>query len=456
MYEQPFNPFVKNQAAVKEYFKTPFTLLYGILQALSGVLSLIGIILLSTQAGDILAYIKDLGLYVLDEMKVSSDVKTGFLQEFNALTPSTASSTVLSSLSSVVIIGLIAAAIFMIYFKSRKADPASSPAAGFTILYVFALISLIAMIVGVVAVFALCAFMIIFFAAMSPQAAAEFSAELKNAPVFGDLVRQYPELKQIDSSVMIGLTIGMMIACAVAFFFVLFTAVNRVRYYHSVKKSLSTVELRNKGAHPYGVMCIVNAVFTALSLASSATLLYPPHLRGKSNPLLGLTILLMLSTAVSFGISVVEAKLALGYKKHIDKVKYGYNMPIQPAAPYAPFGAAPGGYYPVNQPQNNPYIRSAPPVTPAPVSPVTPTPAEPAPDSADENAYADPYGSDAADVAEVDTMLDKLADENAAQADVIADAPAQSPAAQAAPTCPLCGAEVDPSAPFCGNCGNRL
>lgn len=468
MYEQPYNPFVKNLTAVKDYFKTPFTLFLSLAHAVSAILSLVVTILLATKSKELIAFIRDYILYLCDELDAPAATRSRITEAFNELHSSSVPEVVLSAVPALLITLMIAAAFLMIWSKSRREDPASSPIAGVSVLYVFSIISLVGAILVTVGVALI--FVFLFWA----YATYASSANLRDIPLIGELTDRYPEINDMDSTVFLVVIIALLFVAAIAVFLILFTAINKKRYYKSVKDSLSTVELQNKGAKPYGVMCVIFAVSQLCTLLSGISLLFPPHLSGKSNPFLGVTILLLLSIAASGVAYVFEAKLALGYRKHIDAVKYGYHTPSAPA-PYAPFSGGAGFYPPQNLPQNNPYARYTPPIAPPAAPEAAPfsgaeAPAEAPADTA--NAYADPYGADAPEKAEPAAEPDTIAAAPAATEILSADDGTEEPAdasaepAQAAetaaeeppvaPTCPLCGAEVDPTASFCGNCGNRL
>ena len=462
MYEQPYNPFVRNLTTVKDYFKSPSVLALGIVKALGTILSIIGAILLSTRMGDVIAYFRSYILYVLDQSQAPSSARSDVIRIFDQIGRAPESSTVLASLPALVVPLLVVAAILIIYFNSRNQTPTATPMAGFTILFVFAILSLVGVIIAAVGILALIGLL---FVVQSEIAAGRgpVITELRKIPEIADFIKNPAYWTEDEVTALLAVIIVLLVAVVISFFFILFTAINRMRYYGSVRKSLSTVDLQNKGAAPYGVMCILAAISSGLSLISSFSLLFAPHLKGRSNPLIGLFIVLMLSTAASVAGYILEAKLALGYKRHIDNVKFGYNTPAAPAAPYMPYGTAAGAYTPQAPPQNNPYVPFAPPVNPAPM---------PETDGGrTENPYADPYGAQTAESDELRSVIRELTEEepqNTSEYEPISEpeiAPApeetpEAPAEKAAPAeariCPLCGSEVNDDAAFCGNCGSRL
>lgn len=482
MYDQPFNPYVKNLNAVKDYYKSPFTLVYGIAQILAGILSLISAILISANFKDIISYFKEYVLDLLDKANGSNGLKSDVARIFDEINDSGISSSVFSSMPSLIITGLAAAAILIIFFKSRNKDPRSTPMTGFTILYVFAIISLVGVILAAVGVALIIALLFWVYASLVNSTSTRISAalDLDDIPLIRDFLRDNPDLDTISSAVLLAVVIVLTAVAVIALFFALFTAINRVRYYKSVRSSLSSVDLQSKGAKPYGVMCVLGTVSVGMSLISSFSVLFLPKVNGKTNPMVGVGIVCILALIASFVSRFAEAKLALGYKTYIDNVKYGYNTPAAPAAPYTPYGPAGGYYAPQNQPQSDLSARPA------------PTSVRDKPilfgfgigdDMSADNAYADPYGADqpdkaapeapaisASDAEEItaDEVVEAIPDAaepepEAAEPDLFSEEPQAEPAAveepeepAAAPVCPVCGAETVSGAPFCGNCGNRL
>ena len=455
MYQQPFNPYAKNLSAVKNYFKSSGTLILAVAQAAAVILSLATSIVLSSQIRDFVAYIRDTLLYFCDEANISRADRNSVVDFFRTLDTTSVSSSVSVSFSTFIIPALTVAAFLIIYFKSVSKDPNANPQPGFMILYCFAIISLIGSIFAVLGIFLIAGFVFLVFSVIR---SGDYPTELKDLPIISDIIKQYSG-NAASADVFLGIGIGLSVLAVVALFFLLFTSINRLRFYKSVKNSLSSVELQAKGARPYGVMLILSAIGSVFTLSCPILLMISPHLKGRGHSLPGLAIISILSTIASIVATFMEAKLALGYRKYIDSVKYEYNEPV-PAAPYPSF-AQNGGYFTPQppQPQYNSYMPPAP-------NPFDQAPAfVPGPD-ADMNAgisEANPYGAQNAPITTPDENLPVTPEADANQAAgwtfmTSADAVDAAPATEAAPapTCPLCGAEVDPDAPFCGNCGNRL
>ena len=392
MYERPFNPFAKNLAVVKEYFKSSSVLALAVTRAVTVLLTLITAII---SINSISGTLNRIGVY-LDELGLPSE----FTEYWNEISSQAGSASAVSSIASTVpslIVGvLVAAALFLIYFTSRNADPASSPQVGVTILYVLAILYMVTMIIC--AVFAVLVCVVLIWLASALGSAAGSGPVSFVSPVDGQRYQL-----AIDPSIFTVIAIVLSVCILIAMAVVLFYAVSMKRYYGSVKASITSVELQSGGAKPYGVMTIIFGVFAGLgllSIPSSLISIGTFHLEGSE---IALIILSALAVIAAFVTLVLEAKIALGYGKYIDNVKFGYGNQTPPAAPYAP---VPGG-----EQNSAPADRSA---------GYTP----------DTNPYSDSYNS-------------------AAQSGA-----AQKPAV--APVCPSCGAAVDPNAPFCSKCGTKL
>lgn len=413
MYEQPFNPFAANLAVVKGYFKSGKVLAVGVLYIVSAVLRIVSSLLASNT---VTSFFND-WFGVMDRMGFDvSDVPDEFYQMINQSSGIASASAVTSAIFSAVVTGLIAAGFILIYVKSRNEAPDASPKAGVTILYVFAMIEMILSIIAASLVGLVFLLLIVVLVIGYQSYSGGFGG--------------------YNGTALIAVYLILFLICAVAMFYVLFTAINKKRFYGSVRQSLSTVELQNKGATPYGVMCIINAVFLGFSLLSSIASISSLTMIGFSSGTVIAACLSMVTTVVGFVTLILTASIALGYKKYIDNMKYGYNGTpyggAQDAAPYNGYAPAPNS--------QNPYA----------------VPQQPAPYN---DGYADgnsippqpaPYHDGAANP---NNTPQQPAPYNDGYVDGNSVPPQQ---AYAAPVCPNCGAPIDPAAPFCGNCGVKL
>jgi hypothetical protein len=396
MYEQPYNPFSRNLSIVKDYFKTKSVLVLGITRVITIILTVVSAFFSAGASNSLIVGLSDYLRLNLDSEE--------FDEALRSLNQSGGSSTISIIISTipVILIGLLtAAAFFIIYSKSRSESPASSPKAGITILYVLAVIQLVVMIIATVITGLGIAGVIILLVTGAAQSSGNSSFYFDD-PTTGQ--RQYIDA---DPALISIAAIVIMVFAVIAVVFALIYSVSMKRYYGSIKASISSVELQNRGAKPYGVFCVIFAVFAGLSLLSipsSFLAINQLHLNGAG---IASLIVTSLASIVSFVQLIFEAKVALGYKKYIDNVKYGYNG--YSAGPYAPYNAPQGQapyaapVYPEQQ-DVNPY---------EPIRPETPA-----------NPYADSYTA--------------------------------APQAPAAFVCPSCGSPVEPDTAYCGNCGTKL
>lgn len=363
MYEQPFNPFAKNLAIVKSYFKSGNVLAIGIMYIVSAILTILTAVFSASAVGSVVNDAMPQLQEMLSQLKTQFHIPEDYYNELiTSLNLTGISSSISGSAVSVLIAGLIAAAFLAIYFKSRNADPSASPKAGVMILYVLSVITMVMCII--VAVFAAIALIVMFW-----------------------LIVQFRT--QLDSAYSLVLIFAVSIAVAVVIglFLALFTVVNRKRFFGSVKDSISSVELRTEGAKPYGVMLVLMAIFSGFGLLSIPSLFLTAGLFDiSSGSYLTYLILSSLAEILNFVLLVLQARLVFGYKKYIEDMKYGYTDTSAPDAPYNPYSMGQG----FGAPENNPYVNAA------PVPPAAPA------------------------------------------------------------VCPSCGSPVDPSAPFCSQCGTKL
>lgn len=400
MYEQPFNPYQQNVTAVKDYFKNGRVLTMGILYIVSLVLNLVSTIFMMNNSGMIFNYAMNLFSQINPQLyeQINSQIGTAQLESM----ASSASGSIFTIACSCIITGLFIAAYLIIYFKSRNNDPNSTPRAGFTILQVFAVLSLIGMILAT---------LIVIVAVIGFYAIAELSMQR------GSATTTLPDGTTVDArNIMTILSVVMLVIGALTIFFGLFTTINRVRYIGSVKKSLTTVQLQSGGAKPYGVMCIILGVLSAIGVLGSIVSVLG------TGPLMPLMLLLAISNLISTVMLFIEGSIALGYKKHIDNYLYGYNN--------TPYGGVqdPSYVVPIADNGSNPY---APPVQQY------------------NNDYAD-YNVPQQPTPNYDPSYVVPADDQQTYRDSYEQAVGTQQK-----TCPNCGAPVG-DYPFCDNCGTKL
>ena len=359
MYEQRFNPFAANVEIVKGYFKKSKVLVIGILYIITAALT-VAVSLLSPadNYNETMQMLNRLGLNSSDaSMAVAASSVT----------------TVITAVFTAILLLLTALAFILLFAKSRSADPNSGPVAGATILYVLAVISFVCSIIFTVIVAIAYVLSVVFGVTLTNSFGADGSGQATVLFVIGGVI------------------------LAIFLFLIVFVCVCRKNYYRSVKYSLTTVELQNKGAAAWGVFSIIFSVFIGILALVAAVGVFTSKTTVSSILSLGVIISVFIT-------QILDASIALGYSRYINRQKSGYNN--------TPYNSAPNnGYAPV---PNQPYANNRPP-------------------------YQQPYGGDRPNV----PYNDNFAQQNA-------------PAQQKPTTCPNCGAPVDPSLSFCGNCGTKL
>ena len=400
MYEQPFNPYAANVAVVKSYFKQTKVLVLGVLYVFSAVLGVIGTVISAAtpalSVNEILEYLNRMGI----------DTSRLNIPQMSDVTAASSSTNIFSIVISAAVTLLIATAFILMYVKSRSESPESNPSAGVSIMYVLSVISLVFMIIGTV--LAVLGSLLLMYLTVNVNNYSGQSIDLGNGQRF-----------YIDGPVFTALFIILIVVILGAVIYGLISVISQKRFYSSVKTSLNSVELESRGAKAYGVICVIDSVFMILAFIGNIFNLIGLSSLGLPGVSGGAVILSLISLAVSIAIRINLAMVALGYKKHIDKIKYGYNG-NQP-----PFNGVPT----YDNTPRPPYTAPQQPYS-APQQPYRPQPPQ--------RPYNDGFGG---------AQPPRQQPYN--------DGFGNQPRQQAPAVCPKCGAPADGS-PFCGNCGTKL
>lgn len=375
----------QNNAYIKEYLKKPRILVLAIFTTVS---------LLFTVLYSILSF-----------RSIDS------VSSLDTITNSTKYTSFSSTLGMFIQIGigiLFAAAIFMVYFKSKNADPASSPSGGIGILYVLTLINFIMTCIG--------------------------SALLLVLVLITAFI---PDISTYENRGVLPFMLFILILVLFIWFFWSFSV---FRFISSIKKGLNTsAPLTAKGATATGVFYILSAVLSALAIPliimiptglgalSSQVPSYTAELTILSKMMTAIIPIFLLLSVINVATNILYAVIALGYKKHIsayNQSNYTSNFASgYVVSPYAP--------------KQNPYVAS-------PYNYVgnpTPSPAE----NQDTPAGENPPPSTAAPVYPPENT--DTTEQN--HTDPIAENPAPA-------VCPYCGVPYDKESSFCETCGQRL
>ena len=394
MYDRPYNPYLSNVALVKGYFKSNRVLVMGILYVVSLALSICSSVYNILHPNTLIDQFSRF-MEMIDPSYVS-DMRELYFQYVS----NNSGSAILSMVAGALVTGLFIAAYLIIYAKSRSRSPEATPQAGVTILKVFAIISLVLVIV--MAVLPLTAGMILLF-------------------VFKDFLLHElsqvlpPEYYNDIASMATVVLVILSVIAALVILYLLLMSIGRVRYYDSVKQSLTTVELQSGGAKLYGVMCIITAVLTVFGVIGNIG-----SMISATDSFLPSAILQLVSTLTAMAMLIVEGSLALGYHKYIEGYKYGYDEPFDD-------GMREPDYLPPANNGMNPYLPQDRPFSDDYAVNNAPRHFEDAPAEDEPSEYNDNFGSFTED--KIGPTSDRL--------------------------CPVCGHLVGKS-PFCGNCGAKL
>ncbi|MBQ8860100.1 MAG: hypothetical protein IJ015_02035 [Ruminococcus sp.] len=309
-FQTNFNPYAHNQAIVKSYFKRPLVLVLAILYIVSIVCSLASSFAMGNTFGDMYST-------MLNFTEAPSEVS----DMFNSFSSSGLFTGffAIAMIPSIILTALYATAYFIIYFKSKNENENSSPKAGFTILYVLAIMSLIyAIFVALLFVLFITLF-IVGSIAMS----------------------QEPNITSEESTIFTVMFSVFAVIFAGMGAIMLIYAISNFNYIKSAKNSLCSANLSYKGATTYGVMSIIFGVSSFMSVLPSLMVapimntmsqLIPSELESELpvevfSQMSSLYLVSGIVSAISVAILIISAIIALGYKKHISNIKNGYFIP---------------------------------------------------------------------------------------------------------------------------------
>lgn len=422
------SPYQQNIDILKNFFRKPIILAYAIVSAVVSLISFLSVVLTASNNANSLSYF-------------NAYINNGGIKTTYGLTVPAS------------VIGLIFSVItivcwIMVYVNSKNSNPAKSPSAPVTVLWVFAIISLVVSCIA--AAICLCVMVILLIALAVGQ----------------NTYNSYDTYGYYSSSVAIGVAaiIFVLIFLAIALFFLLFYTITNVMFLSSVRKSLNSIYLKKNGAMAYGVLNIIFAVFSII-FAFFALMFYFVSLSSYSTAYLSGNILsASLSLTLSFVIYLMQGIIAISYANYIKSVLNGTNPIVNANVPYSnPVATNPNAFaqYPqqnYNTPvNNNPYNNSAyenPYANPQQINPQEPQ--SPIPDNSynqyqqtvEQNPYQqpvqnNPYEQPAAP--EVNPIEENSQPVNVTEASAFNEG-----------ICPNCGSPVFRSDMFCNNCGTKL
>ena len=346
---QNMNPYVlRNRLYLKEFFAKPLIFISGIFYLVSAGLSVI------------LDY---LAIVPVKKM-LSHLVNTGAVQLKEDFSFSLSVSLPIATIA-------IGVALILMYKASRNQNPASSPNAGLTIIWILAIANFVSL--GAIALVFLAIIVFLIVLLVNPNAALtpvwDYVEEFISRYGSSSLDITSHEMAQIF---FIAMLVSMVISTVIVIGFGLFAAISTYQFSSSMRNSARTEYLSCKGARRYGVINLIGAVSnfsSAAMLIVYTALLFTPG-TNDALKLCGLTAadllpLMIGSTVACAFLGVAEtllSKIGFGYRKHILAAGAGgENLPLpvvvaadlgeaQPVAPAAPITTSENVYAPAETP----------------------------------------------------------------------------------------------------------
>lgn len=346
---QNMNPYVlRNRLYLKEFFAKPLIFISGIFYLVSAGLSVI------------LDY---LAIVPVKKM-LSHLVNTGAVQLKEDFSFSLSVSLPIATIA-------IGVALILMYKASRNQNPASSPNAGLTIIWILAIANFVSL--GAIALVFLAIIVFLVVLLVNPNAALtpvwDYVEEFISRYGSSSLDITSHEMAQIF---FIAMLVSMVISTVIVIGFGLFAAISTYQFSSSMRNSARTEYLSCKGARRYGVINLIGAVSnfsSAAMLIVYTALLFTPG-TNDALKLCGLTaadlLPLMIGSVIAGALMGVTetllSKIGFGYRKHILAAGAGgENLPLpvvvaadlgeaQPVAPAAPITTSENVYAPAETP----------------------------------------------------------------------------------------------------------
>lgn len=419
------NPYARNLQNLKEFLRRPVVLVLTVLSTLQLLFTLI-----SSLTG---AFSVNLASYFDDIIPINPQV----VQLFST-------TTVVSALIGSIIPILTCVSLWIIYLKSRSDNPAATPSAGLTILYVLSIIvlSFVCLI--------LILLLIMMLAVGSIAASSYWEGQMAVAII-------------------------LLVFLVVAPIFLLLS-IGQMRFTGSLRDTARSNVMKTGGSVLFGVVYLILACFGVLGFLGSLGSLSVSRYSGYSLHSAGMTFYSVITQLLSLAVLVLCAVIALSYNSYAKGKNLEYAMEQQNAAfgqtnAYAPMHPSAQAYY---SQQGDPQQPQSYGVTPYPPrqnqiptygqsqqNPGYPAPAAPTPtdlqqpstqQAAQPPAFQSPVTPQGAPAQQPAPPVEQPSP--AAQQPETVNPPA---AEQAAPhqnvVCPVCGCSIAQGDHICPQCG---